>query len=156
MILLHMERQFTKTMTNGHTQTDHQNHSDEMDVDGSHDSSQTALHQMLLTTSTGALGLVTPLSETLYRQLSVVQTFLTNNLDHVCGLNPRAYRSVHDNEGLAIRGVLDGSLLCRWPELNTQRRAELWSRLGNEKDDVLEGIRISCGGSLRQPNVAYR
>ena len=105
-------------------------------------------HQILLTTSSGALALITPLSEPAYRRLSAVQTFLINSLDHACGLNPRAFRAVQDAEGLASRGILDGGLLRRWNELNAQRRTELWSRLGSEKAQVLKDIRSLAGSNM--------
>ncbi|KAI9713774.1 MAG: mRNA cleavage and polyadenylation factor subunit [Chrysothrix sp. TS-e1954] len=147
MLLLSKPEKTSPSLSNGNaTSSDHVN-GDAMDVD--HDNSKAkSLHQVLFTSSSGALGLLTPLTEAAYRRLGVLQTFLTSTLDHACGLNPRAYRAVHDAEGLASRGVLDGGLLCRWPELNTQRRTDLWGRLGHEKDAVLDDIGMLRGDHL--------
>ena len=44
----------------------------------------------------GSLGYVMPLSEKLYRRLNMLQTILNKQLPHHAGLNPKAYRSEHE------------------------------------------------------------
>jgi cleavage and polyadenylation specificity factor subunit 1 len=74
---------------------------------------------------------VTPLSEHQYRRLTALQTFLTNQLDNACGLNPKSYRLVEtETMRFGSRGVLDGTLLGRWCELSSQRRAEALAKVG--------------------------
>ncbi|KAL1794582.1 hypothetical protein ACET3X_006398 [Alternaria dauci] len=51
------------------------------------------LHQILLTTQTGTLALLTPLPESSYRRLSALTSFLSSTLDSPCSLNPRAFRA---------------------------------------------------------------
>lgn len=99
-------------------------------------------HQVLMTTQTGAIGLVTPLSEESYRRLSALQSQLTNTLEHPCGLNPRAYRAV-ESDGAAGRGMVDGTLLRQWLDLGKQRRAEIAGRVGASEWEIkadLEGV----------------
>ena len=121
---------------------------DAMDIDST-SSIQEPLHQILHTTQSGTLALLTPLPESSYRRLSGLATFLSNNLDSACSLNPRAYRAV-ENEGGGgggiggfygsggfpaggfggTRGVVDGNLLMRWGELGEQRRREGLGKVG--------------------------
>lgn len=102
-------------------------------------------YQILITTQSGSLALITPLNEQVYRRLQMLQTQLSNTLEHACGLNPRAYRAV-ESDGMGGRGMLDGSLLRRWMELGSQRRAEVAGRVG-VADWVVRGDLDMIGGS---------
>lgn len=123
------------------------------------------VHQILLTHASGALALVTPLSEPTYRRLSALQTQLTNVLEHAGSLNPRGYRSPSGEtashvgagagESLGTRGVLDGNILRRWGELSVQRRREAWARMGVEgagdvggEAEVRRELAWVCGAGL--------
>ena len=87
--------------------------------------------QVLMTMQSGAMSLITPLEEQMYRRLVALQTYLGNILEHPLGLNPRAFRAV-DGDGYASRGIVDGNLVLRWYELSTQRRAEACAKAGSE------------------------
>lgn len=103
-----------------------------MDVDST-DSGP--LHQILHTSQSGTLALITPLSELSYRRLSGLATTLATTLDSACGLNPRAFRAV-ENElggGGGTRGIVDGNLLMRWGELGEQKRRENLAKAGTEE-----------------------
>lgn len=116
-------------------------------------------HTVLLASSTGSLSSIVPLTEPAYRRLVALQTYLTSFLDHPCGLNPRAHRApvgqasvygvgaaesggqLGGGGGFGLggtqRGVVDGTLIARWRELNAVRRAEMWGRVGEDaKADV--------------------
>lgn len=71
-----------------------------------------------------------------------------NTLYHACGLNPRAYRIDKDApEGLVGgRTVVDGSMLERWMELGSQRRAEVAGRLGVGVEEVRDELLALRGG----------
>ncbi|KAI9680096.1 MAG: mRNA cleavage and polyadenylation factor subunit [Caeruleum heppii] len=113
-------------------------------------------HQILLTSPSGSLALLTPLPELLYRRLSALQSHLISTLDHPCGLNPRAYRAAPptaENVGIHVgtggRGVLDGKVLGRWVELGVGRRGEVAGRLGLSVQEVgedLRGVGLLGGG----------
>ncbi|KAL2063510.1 hypothetical protein VTL71DRAFT_5315 [Oculimacula yallundae] len=108
-------------------------------------------HSLLLTSSTGSLSLLSPLTEPQYRRLSTLSSHLLNTLYHPAGLNPRAYRVDRDApEGMVgSRTVVDGTVLNRWMELGSQRRAEVAGRLGEEVG--VEGVRedlVALGGGL--------
>jgi cleavage and polyadenylation specificity factor subunit 1 len=94
-----------------------------------------APNHVLLTTQSGSLGLLTPINETVYRRLGALQAFLTNSLDHACGLNPRGYRAV-ETERFGSRGVVDGTILKRWSELSSGRRMEAVAKVGIEEGEL--------------------
>lgn len=112
--------------------------------------STTPLHQVLCTSQSGTLALITPLSESSYRRLSGLTTHLQQFLDSACGLNSRAFRAgdVPDggwDAGTSQRGMLDGTLLMRWGELGEQRRREGLSKWGGD-EWVFWGEREVLGG----------
>lgn len=100
-----------------------------------HDNEQSAgspqVFQVLTTSPTGAVGLITCLDEATYRRLASLQTHLSNVLEHAAGLNPRAFRSAGE-EGSAGRGVVDGTMIKRIWELGSARRAEVLARAGGD------------------------
>lgn len=99
-----------------------------------------APNHVLLTTQSGALGLLTPINEAVYRRLGALQAFLTNSLDHACGLNPRGYRAV-ETERFGSRGIVDGTILRRWSELSSGRRMEAVAKVGIEEEELREDLR---------------
>lgn len=105
-------------------------------------------HEILITCSTGSISLLSPLSEAQYRRLSTLISHLTNTLYHPCGLNPRAYRIDKDApEGTAgSRTVVDGTILMRWMELGSQRRADVAGRVGVDVDEVRDELVALMGG----------
>ncbi|KAF2417221.1 hypothetical protein EJ08DRAFT_654574 [Tothia fuscella] len=103
--------------------------------------------QILVTTQTGTIGLLTALTETQYRRLGALQTYLTNQLDNHAGLNPKGYRVV-DGERFGSRGVIDGTLLSRWSELSSQRRVEALGKVGVEEWVIRSDVEAVGGGGL--------
>ena len=105
-------------------------------------------HSILLTSNTGCISMLSPLSESQYRRLSTLSSHLTNTLYHAAGLNPRAYRIDRDAPDgmLGSRSVVDGSVLMRWKELGSQRRAEVAGRVGVGVDEVREDLAELMGG----------
>lgn len=87
------------------------------------------LYHTLLTTTSGALGLLTPLDESSYRRLSALQLHLSSVLEHAGSLNPRAYRSPEGLDG-GRGAVVDGEVLRRLGEVGSARRAEVLGRAG--------------------------
>jgi cleavage and polyadenylation specificity factor subunit 1 len=107
-------------------------------------------HQILLTSSTGSIAVLTPLSEPQYRRLNTLTSHLTNTLYHPLGLNPRAYRVDKENDGGGLAGtrtIVDGGVVGRWMELGSQRRAEIAGRVGVGVDEVREEL-VQLGSGL--------
>jgi cleavage and polyadenylation specificity factor subunit 1 len=116
-------------------------------------------HQILMTSSTGAISLITPLPDSRgvssadsYRSLAALQTYLTSTLPHPLGLSPKAYRNVEVDMSIGGRAMLDGNVLRRWMELGSWKRAEGVARIGSEGEwevkALLEGILGSGLGFL--------
>ncbi|PGH33637.1 cleavage and polyadenylation specificity factor subunit 1 [[Emmonsia] crescens] len=115
---------------------------DMMDLDSSG-----PLHQVLVTSETGSIALITPVTETSYRRLSALQSQLINTLEHPCGLNPRAFRAV-ESDGIGGRGMVDGDLLQRWLDLGTQRKAEIANRVGADVWEIRADLEAIGKGGL--------
>ncbi|KAG2005350.1 hypothetical protein GB937_008766 [Aspergillus fischeri] len=103
---------------------------DSMEID-----SQTISQQVLITSQSGSVGIVTSVPEESYRRLSALQSQLTNSLEHPCGLNPRAYRAV-ESDGTAGRGMLDGNLLYQWLDMGQHRKMEIAARVGAHEWEI--------------------
>lgn len=104
-------------------------------------------HGLLMTTSTGSLGVLTPLTESTYRRLSTLASHLTNSLYHACGLNPRAYRAGAGNgDVVGGRQVVDGAMAMRFWELSAKGRVEVASRLGVGVEEVREDLEALRSG----------
>ncbi|KAK6436291.1 mRNA cleavage and polyadenylation factor subunit [Oleoguttula sp. CCFEE 5521] len=105
------------------------------------------LLQILITTQSGALGLITPLDEPTYRRLAALESHLTSILEHAAGLNPRDYRAI-DSEGFGARGVIDGGIVQRLWDLGTARRSEVIGRAGGDEWGLRSDLEIIGGGGL--------
>ncbi|KAF2085680.1 hypothetical protein K490DRAFT_46246 [Saccharata proteae CBS 121410] len=121
---------------------------DAMAIDGEDPAAGSgSLHQILVTSQTGSLALITPVDEQMYRRLSALQTYLSNVLEHYGGLNPRAYRAV-ESEGFGARGVLDGAMCARGAELGRPKWAEGVARVGVEEWVLRSDLEVVGGGGL--------
>ncbi|KAI9648240.1 mRNA cleavage and polyadenylation factor subunit [Ciborinia camelliae] len=105
---------------------------------------------LLLTSRTGTLALLSPLTESQYRRFGTLISHLTNTLYHPCGLNPRAYRIDKDaSEGIVGgRTIIDGGVLGRWMELGSQRRGEVAGRVGVDVLELRDELSGLLGGGL--------
>lgn len=118
----------------------------------------------------GSMFALTPLhSDESAKRLQLLQGLLTRSIQHVAGLNPRAFRCasvthrigayqliplfpsarIVRNDSAAkplTRGILDGSLLSAFMELPIHRQKELTSPIGADRGQVLRDL-----GSLSGP-----
>jgi cleavage and polyadenylation specificity factor subunit 1 len=107
-----------------------------------------ALYHVLATSTSGSVGLITPLDEAAYRRLSALQTHLTSILEHAAGLNPRAYRAIESESFGGARGVVDGTLVRRIGELGATKRADVLARAGGDAWGLRSDLEIISGGGL--------
>lgn len=105
-------------------------------------------HEILITSTSGVISLLAPLSEAQYRRLSTLTNLLANTLYHTCGLNPKAYRISSQAPETIIGGrpIVDGTVMMRWMELGSQRRAEVAGRVGVDVQQVREDLDSLMGG----------
>lgn len=113
---------------------------------------------VLLSSPSGVLATLSPLSEPQYRRLSFLSGQLISSLSPIAALNPKSYRAplttgalgrylpgVDANMG---RNIIDGALLVRWNELGAGRKAEIAGRVGFAgADEVREVLREVLGTS---------
>ncbi|KAI5293667.1 Cleavage and polyadenylation specificity factor subunit 1, partial [Ascosphaera atra] len=116
---------------------------DAMDVD-TYSHAKSPPYQVLVTSSTGQMAVVTPLTEESYRRLTAVQSQLTTALEQPCGLNPRAFRAVR-SDAAGGRGIVDGSLLRRYLDLSPLRRAEVATRAGADPAELQADLELVSG-----------
>ncbi|KAI5292931.1 mRNA cleavage and polyadenylation factor subunit [Ascosphaera acerosa] len=127
---------------------DHTSHAMDIDTVPTSDAgTNAAAYQVLVTSTSGQMSLVTPLSEDSYRRLSALQAHLTNALEHPCGLNPRAFRAVR-SDVVGGRGMVDGPLLQRFLDLGPQKRVEMARRAGAEAWEVCADLAVVGGTGL--------
>ncbi|KAL8998200.1 MAG: hypothetical protein Q9169_002685 [Polycauliona sp. 2 TL-2023] len=106
---------------------------------------------LLLTSTSGSLSLLTPLTHQTHRTLSALQTHLHSTLPHPLGLNPRAFRNVEGAEGIVGTttagrgGVIDMVLVRRWMEGGRWRWWEGGAGAG-VGGAVAEGVGLGLGG----------
>ncbi|KAI5121116.1 hypothetical protein M0805_002789 [Coniferiporia weirii] len=89
----------------------------------------------------GSMYALTPVdSEEAAKRLQLLQGQLTRNMQHVAGLNPRAFRIVR-NDAVSrplTKGILDGNLLAAFEELPISRQNEITRPIGTERLTMLK------------------
>ncbi len=93
-------------------------------------------------TADGGLGVLLPLDERVYRSLSLLQQIMAIGVRTTCSLNPRDFRSIKTRAFRAEkkRGVLDGTLLWRYPSLPLTLQNDLAAVIGTTPDSILESL----------------
>lgn len=87
----------------------------------------------------GSLSALTPVDEAAFKRLHLLQGQLSRNIQHVAGLNPRAFRIVR-NETVSkplSKGILDGQLLAAFEEMGIQGQQETTRQIGIQRTAVL-------------------
>lgn len=105
------------------------------------------LYQVLITTQSGSLAVVTPLDSMAYRRLSNIHGQLLTILEHPAALNPRQYRAA-DSDTAGSRGIIDGMLVQRIGELSYAKRAEVLARSGSDEWTMRSDLEVITGRGL--------
>ncbi|KAF9460288.1 CPSF A subunit region-domain-containing protein [Collybia nuda] len=87
----------------------------------------------------GSLSCLTPVEEHAFKRLQLLQGQLTRNIQHVAGLNPKAFRIVRNDlvSKPLSKGILDGSLLSHFESLPIGRQVEVTRQIGTERTTIL-------------------
>ncbi|CCL98048.1 uncharacterized protein FIBRA_00042 [Fibroporia radiculosa] len=95
----------------------------------------------------GSLVSFTFVEEAAFKGLHLLQGQLTRNVQHVAGLNPRAFRIVRNDyvSRPLSKGILDGNLLTTFEELPIARQNEMTRQIGTERATVLKDWLSLCG-----------
>lgn len=114
----------------------------------------------------GSLTSLTYVDEAVSKRLHLLQGQLTRNVQHVAGLNPKAFRyapvsvlssmrlmsschSVVRNDRVArplAKGVVDGNLLAAFEDLPVPRQVEMTRQIATERSTVLKDW-LDLGGA---------
>ncbi|THU95820.1 cleavage factor protein [Dendrothele bispora CBS 962.96] len=88
----------------------------------------------------GSLVSLTPVDEAVSKRLQLLQGQLTRNMQHVAGLNPRAFRIVRNDyfSRPLSKGIADGNLLVHFASMSAPRQAEMTRQIGTEVWTVLK------------------
>lgn len=89
----------------------------------------------------GGVGVLIPVDEKTHRTLSLLQQIMAIGMPSTCGLNQRDYRLIKNVNRVMLerkKGVLDGTLLWRFPSLPAALQNDLAGVVGMTPDSVLE------------------
>ncbi|KAL6299343.1 CPSF A subunit region-domain-containing protein [Sparassis latifolia] len=96
--------------------------------------------KLLCGTADGALVSLTCVDESAFKRLHLLQGQLTRNVQHVAGLNPKAFRIVRNDyvSRPLSKGILDGNVLAAFEELPITRQIEVTRQIGTERTTILK------------------
>jgi len=105
--------------------------------------SKESRHTTYLATLDGGISLVLPMMEKTYRRLLMLQNKLVESVQHVAGLNPKAFRATRLSRRPltnAHRNILDGKLIGKYLGLNFSERLELARKIGTTSSQILDDL----------------
>ncbi|KAF8600601.1 hypothetical protein BDV93DRAFT_608605 [Ceratobasidium sp. AG-I] len=110
---------------------------DAMDVE-----SLTIASCLIMGASDGSVSTLTPVDESQFSRLQLLQGQLLRNIQHVAGLNPKAHRYVrNDNVSRSLSsGILDGNLLAAFEDLSVVKQVEVTQQIGAEREKILSDL----------------
>ena len=105
------------------------------------DARRQELKQMTVyATLDGSMGYVLPVSEKVYRRLLMLQNVLNSHIQHLAGLNPKAYRmcklSRKTLQPTTSKAMLDGDLLTKFNNLSFSEKNEVAKKIGSTATQV--------------------
>lgn len=89
-------------------------------------------HINMFVTMDGGIGSLLPVPEKTYRRLLMLQNVLVTSVQHVAGLNPKAFRTYKSARKLLsnpARGVIDGELVWKFFSLPASEKAEVAKKI---------------------------
>ncbi|KAJ1332862.1 hypothetical protein BSLG_008489 [Batrachochytrium salamandrivorans] len=104
----------------------------------------------LASTLDGALEIITPVSERIFKRLYGLYSRMVSSVEHVAGLNPRGFRQIqHRVRPIALsgvigppgpRGILDGDLLYEYANLSRIQQRSLAKAIGSKDDRLMDDL----------------
>jgi cleavage and polyadenylation specificity factor subunit 1 len=97
---------------------------------------------VLLGTMDGSLGILVPIDERVYRRLNLLQQLMSMVVQTPCALNPQEFRLMKTRRYKFQRqkGLLDGTLLWKFPTLEAELQEEIVKALGVTIDTIMESL----------------
>ncbi|KAI8343824.1 CPSF A subunit region-domain-containing protein [Blakeslea trispora] len=101
-------------------------------------------HFCLCGTFNGSISVISPISEKTFKRLSTLYGQLVNNVQHVAGLNPRAYRLIKGPKqrmsSNRTKAILDGDLIFEFAGLSIERQKEITKQIGTTVSRIMEDL----------------
>ncbi|GAB0099522.1 Cleavage and polyadenylation specificity factor subunit 1 [Sergentomyia squamirostris] len=100
-------------------------------------------HVTFYATLDGGLGFCLPLPEKTYRRLFMLQNLLMVHSAHLCGLNPKVYRTIKSTKRMQsnpARCVVDGDLIWSFMQLPMNEKIELAKKFGTRIDEIYSDL----------------
>ncbi|KAI0938339.1 hypothetical protein AcW1_001910 [Taiwanofungus camphoratus] len=96
--------------------------------------------KLLCGCTNGSLVSLTYVDEAASKRLHLLQGQLTRNVQHVAGLNPKAFRMVRNDyvSRPLSKGILDGNLLATFEDLPITRQNEVTRQIGTERAVIMK------------------
>ncbi|KAI8145123.1 CPSF A subunit region-domain-containing protein [Fennellomyces sp. T-0311] len=101
-------------------------------------------HFCLCGTFGGSISVVSPIPEKTFKRLNTLYGQLVNGLQHVAGLNPRAYRLIKGPKqrmsSNRTKAVLDGDLIFEFAGLSVTQQREMTKQIGTTVARIMEDL----------------
>ncbi|XP_027198651.2 cleavage and polyadenylation specificity factor subunit 1 [Dermatophagoides pteronyssinus] len=106
---------------------------------------QTYLRRHITTFATldGSIGYLLPVPEKTYRRLLMLQNLLTTNIQHIAGLNPKAFRMIKMRKMDLMnpsKNILDGDLLYKYVHLSLNEKFEIAKKIGTSAKQIIDDL----------------
>uniref|UniRef100_A0A1A9V1N0 Cleavage and polyadenylation specificity factor subunit 1 n=1 Tax=Glossina austeni TaxID=7395 RepID=A0A1A9V1N0_GLOAU len=91
----------------------------------------------------GGMGYCVPLPEKVYRRFLMLQNVLITYQEHLCGLNPKEFRTIKYVKRLSLnpsRCIIDGDLIWSFTMMTVAERNEVAKKIGTKTEDVLNDL----------------
>lgn len=99
----------------------------------------------------GGVGYCLPLPEKTYRRLFMLQNVLLVHSEHLCGLNPKVFRTVKYTKRMMLnpsRSVVDGELVWSFVSLPYNEKQEVAKKIGTKVEEIMADLmeieNVSC------------
>lgn len=91
----------------------------------------------------GGLGYCVPLPEKTYRRLLMLQNVLLTHIEHLCGLNPKSFRTIKSQHRVHMnpsRCVVDGDLVWSFLNLPLNEKQEVSKKIGTKISEIYSDL----------------
>ncbi|KAJ9112295.1 hypothetical protein QFC19_000714 [Naganishia cerealis] len=98
--------------------------------------------QIIYADSLGGVSTLIPLKAARFKRLQLLQGQVTRSVQHLAGLNPKAYRHVPNRQQARAlnKGVLDGFLLQTFIDLPFDKQTELVDPIGTNRETIINDL----------------
>ncbi|KAI9321430.1 CPSF A subunit region-domain-containing protein [Dichotomocladium elegans] len=92
----------------------------------------------------GSISVVSPIPEKTFKRLNTLYGQLVNGIQHVAGLNPRAFRLIKGYKqrmsSNRTKAVLDGDLIFEFAGLSVNQQREMTKQIGTTVERIMEDL----------------